>query len=131
MGEKKKRRSKKIEEVGTRKIDIVRKIAEDLKYGKNDVKAVLDAFLDLIKAKLMSLQEISLSGIGTFKVKERKARQGFNPIAKTKMDIPARMAIKFKLSKDLRRAMKDAKVPAEGSTVEAPKAEAPKAEEKK
>jgi len=108
MAEAKKKKAKKAtEEVGNRKIDIVRALAEKLDYSKNDVKAVVDAYLEFIHGKLINCEEVSLSGVGSFKVRNRKARTGFNPITKKKIEIPARPAIKFKLSKDIRKALKE------------------------
>lgn len=104
---KKKTAKKKGQEVGNRKIDIVRALAEELEYSKNDVKNVVDAYLNFIHNKLMNCEEVSLSGVGSFKVRHRKARTGFNPISKKKIEIPARPAIKFKLSKDIRKALKE------------------------
>ncbi len=108
-----KKSSKKSKDTGTRKIDIVRAIANKLDYSKNDVKAVIDEHLNLIHDKLMNCEEVSLSGVGSFKVRNRKARTGFNPITKEKIPIPARPAIKFKLSKDIRKALKEKTVEGE------------------
>jgi len=110
VAKKKAAKKKATEEVGNRKIDIVRTLAEKLEYSKNDVKAVVDAYLEFIHDKLISCEEVSLSGVGSFKVRNRKARTGFNPITKKKIEIPARPAIKFKRTKDIRKALKEKKV---------------------
>ena len=50
--------------------------------------------------------KVLISGFGTFKVNDRKARKGINPFTKEEIDIPASNAVRFKPSKSLKDAVK-------------------------
>ena len=89
-----------------RKKDVVKELAGRTEYNIKDVKEVINAYHGLIKETLMKGEEISLSGVGVFKVRQRKARQGYNPITKAKIQIPERKAIKFKPTKEIKLELK-------------------------
>jgi len=65
------------------------------------VGAIFDGETGLIATTLKGGGEVSVQGFGTFKVVERAARTGINPITKAKMDVPAKKAAKFKAGKNL------------------------------
>lgn len=72
------------------------------KRAANDaVKAVVDAMADLIVKR----QGLRISGLGTFRVNERAARQGRNPFTGETIQIPARKLIAFRAGKDLKAAV--------------------------
>ena len=46
-----------------------------------------------------------LAGFGKFEITERKAREGFNPLTKEKIQIEASKSVKFKVAKALKEAV--------------------------
>jgi DNA-binding protein HU-beta len=71
---------------------------------KADIARVLVALTGVVQAQLKSGEEVTLPGIGKFKVKQRAAKQGRNPKTGEVIEIPAKRAPAFtpaKLLKDL------------------------------
>jgi len=56
--------------------DLVEKVAEQTSMPKKDVKTVVDGFIGAITEQLNSGGKVSLTGFGTFEVRERQAREG-------------------------------------------------------
>lgn len=68
---------------------------------KNCEKAV-SAFTAAVSEALANGEKVSLTGFGTFEVRERKARTGINPKTKAKIAIAAAKAPAFKAGKALK-----------------------------
>jgi len=85
--------------------DLVNEVAKVLST-KKDAQAAVECVLDSITAALGSGDTVSLVGFGTFKVAERKARQGRNPQTGQEMFIPASKVPKFSAGKALKEAVK-------------------------
>lgn len=87
------------------KSELIDAIAEKSGLTKADAGRALDATLASITETLGKGDSITLVGFGTFSVKERKERQGFNPKTKTAITIPASQAPVFKAGKNLKDAV--------------------------
>ncbi|MCX8058821.1 MAG: HU family DNA-binding protein [Spirochaetes bacterium] len=74
--------------------------------SKKIVEDVINAFIDVVKGELKKKGTVQLVGFGTFKVVERKAREGRNPKTGQKIKIPATKVPKFVPGKDLREIVK-------------------------
>ena len=92
------------EEFIMNKTELVAAIAEQAEISKKDAEKALKAFTDVVAEELKKGEKIQLVGFGTFEVSERAAREGRNPQTGEKIDIPAKLYVKFKASK----AFKDA-----------------------
>ncbi len=77
-------------------------VAERLDYTKKAAGDIVDLVLDEIKDQLVAGNKVDLAGFGRFEVKERAARDGFNPQTKEKIKIPASKALTFKVAKALK-----------------------------
>jgi len=66
---------------------------------------VLETLVEEIKSALKSGKKVNLAGLGVLRVAERKARMGRNPKTGETIQIPAKKAIKFRASKDLKQAV--------------------------
>ena len=71
--------------------------------SKKDVEAVLDAVVDSVITELSNGNDVTLSGLGTFKVKQRKARNGRNPKTGQTVKIAAKKALTFKASTTIKK----------------------------
>ena len=69
-------------------------------------KAAVDCVLDAIAEALAANQSVQISGFGSFKVSERKARMGRNPQTGAPMQIPASKVPRFSPAKALKEAVK-------------------------
>ena len=68
---------------------------------RKDIEKILDIVFDEIVAALRRGENIEIRGFGTYKITERKARIGRNPKNSKPVHIPAKKAIKWKMSKKL------------------------------
>ena len=93
-----------------KKADLVSHIAKQADITKKAATSALDAFIGAIHDSLKKKTgSIRISGLGTFKVSQRKARAGVNPRTGKKIKIPAAKVPRFSASKSLREAVEKAK----------------------
>lgn len=83
------------------KIDVINKIGENVALPKKDIEKVLDQFVKITQDALKEGKKVSLTGLGSFSSKERKARLARNPKTGEKVNVPAKKIVKFKPGKDL------------------------------
>jgi len=69
---------------------------------KKEAQEIVEAVWDSIKNSLRKKEDVAISGFGTFKVKQTKARTGRNPKTGETIQIPAKKKIAFRASKDLK-----------------------------
>ncbi|ERJ13187.1 HU family DNA-binding protein [Haloplasma contractile] len=89
------------------KTELVNAMLEKMPEGttKKTAEAALNAFVDTVTETLASKEEIALTGFGSFKVSERKARTGRNPQTGETMQIAASTVPGFKAGKKLKDAV--------------------------
>lgn len=81
------------------KTEFIGAIAEKAELSKRQAEAAYDAMLDTIVGALKEGDKVQLVGFGTFEVKEKPAREVFNPITKQKQKIAASKVPAFKIGK--------------------------------
>ncbi len=92
------------------KSDLVSHIAREAGITKKAAAAALEAFVGAVHASLKKKTgSIRVSGLGTFKVLQRKSRAGVNPQTGKKMTIPAMKVPRFSPAKALRNTVKKAR----------------------
>ena len=84
------------------KADLVEQVAEETGQSKSHTKKVIEATLEAIAKTLGAGDRVTLSGFGTFEVRERRAREGVKPGTGEKIQIPAGRTPAFKAGKALR-----------------------------
>lgn len=75
------------------------------KMATSDVTRVLNAYGDVAAAELLGGGEVPIPGVGKLVTAERAARKGRNPQTGEEIIIPARKAIAFRPTKDLKAAL--------------------------
>ena len=88
------------------KADIVKTLKE--KCGLSTLaqaEAAYEKLFVLISESLKQGEAVSISGFGSFKVVNRKARKGRNPRTGKEMQIPASKAVKFTPGKALKESL--------------------------
>jgi nucleoid DNA-binding protein len=83
------------------KADLVEAVAKNT-ATKKEAQAAVETVFDAIRASLKKKDPVTISGFGTFKVKETKARAGRNPKTGETIQIPAKKKVAFRASKDLK-----------------------------
>jgi len=87
------------------KSDLVARLAEKTESTKTEAARSLEAILDVITEALAEGEKITLVGFGTFRVSERKAREGRNPSTGKTITIPASKSPRFVPGKALKDAV--------------------------
>ncbi len=98
------------------KKELVDRIAGRSKCKRNDVKEVIQAFLDEMIQELGDGNRLEFRDFGVFECKERASRVAQNPKTLERVTVPAKRTVKFKAG----RLMKE--------RLDAPKSSVPKPE---
>ena len=84
------------------KQSLIQEIAKSTGFVRNDIKIVVEQFLDLLGEKLIEGNTIEIRGFGTFACKPRKARPARNPRTGETVLIDERLVSTFKFSNDIK-----------------------------
>jgi DNA-binding protein HU-beta len=84
--------------------DLVTQVAKVVST-KKEAKAAVDCVFSTITKALKKKDTITLTGFGTFKVAQRKARKGRNPQTGAEIKIKAKKVPKFVAGKGLKDAV--------------------------
>jgi integration host factor subunit alpha len=87
------------------KQEIVGTVYEKLGFSKRESSDIVDHFFEIIKASLADGNNVKISGLGNFVVKEKKARKGRNPQTGEEIRIAPRKVLNFRLSQVLKDAI--------------------------
>jgi DNA-binding protein HU-beta len=88
------------------KTDFIKAVAEKTGISQKETKQVIDAALTVVEEALKRGEKVTLTGFGTFEVRERQAREGVNPQTRAKIKIPATKTPGFSASSTLKEAVK-------------------------
>ena len=84
------------------KSELVGLIAEQMKLSRKDAEAAVDAVFESIAHSLEGGRRVELRGVGSFGLKERRARAGRNPKTGEAVAVVAKRMMYFKAGKVLR-----------------------------
>ena len=87
------------------KSDLVAAMSEKSGLSKKDAEAALNAFTDTVAEVLKKGDKITLVGFGTFKVTDRKSREGRNPKTGEVIQIPASKTPSFTAGAELKKSV--------------------------
>ena len=88
------------------KNDLVKALAKENGYPVNQTIEIVETLLEIIKSKLVSGEDVLISGFGKFCVNEKRERRGRNPATGEDMMLRPRRVVTFKCSKKLRQKIK-------------------------
>jgi len=92
------------------KKNIIQKIAQAHGVHPNDVRNVVQAFLDEMTDVLAKGDRLEFRDFGVFEIVERKQKVGRNPKnASVPIVIPARKAVKFTPGKKMKKLIEESK----------------------
>jgi DNA-binding protein HU-beta len=87
------------------KVDLVAQVAANTNMTKKSADEAVTAVFEAMGKALADGEKISISGFGTFEVRERGERQGTNPRTGEPMTIGASRSVVFKQGKALKETL--------------------------
>lgn len=88
------------------KDELVAKVAEATGSKKVDIQKYLDVAIETIIGAIKKNEKVNITGLGIFKLVDKKARIARNPKTGETVHVPARKAPKFLASKNFKEAVK-------------------------
>ena len=85
---------------------LIEKVAQAVELNQRAAGNAVKAVVNVILASLTAGEAVRLSGLGTFNVTERPAREGRNPQSGEKIKIAASKAVRFHAGKAIKDALK-------------------------
>ena len=89
------------------KADIATAIAQRMGFSKTQCAALVDQVFEIMKECLARGEEVKISSLGRFQVRQKRARRGRNPQTGEALEISARKVVTFKSSPVLRNLMEE------------------------
>ena len=83
----------------------IAQVAANTEMSKKNAELAVNAAFDALANALTEGEKISISGFGTFEVRERAERQGINPRTREPITIAASRSIVFKPGKALKDSL--------------------------
>ena len=80
-------------------------VADETGLKKKEAKVAVESVLAGLVTGMVESGKVTLVKFGTFELYERKARMGRNPSTQEPLEIPAKTALKFRVSKNLKEAV--------------------------
>lgn len=91
-----------------KKKDLLKKIKEETELKtQQEAEEFLDGVVEAILSGLEEDGKVKVENLGTFTLKERKARKARNPRTGEEIDVPSRKVIKFKVDKCIEDEMNE------------------------
>lgn len=87
------------------KKDLIDAVAKECDLTKEKAGTAVEAMLGYIRTSMKNGDEVRIPDFGTFKVAQRKEREGRNPATGATIKIPASVVPKFTPSKGLKDAL--------------------------
>jgi|TARA_B100000959_G_scaffold250703_1_gene279385 integration host factor subunit beta len=89
----------------TTKKQLIDRIADETKYKRSDVRAIVQTFLDSVVKELGEGNRLEFRDFGVFELKDRAARMAQNPRTLERVPVPARRTVKFKIGRLMKEAV--------------------------
>lgn len=87
------------------KAELINELSKTSKLTKKDCTSCLNALTEIVSTALRKGENISLMGFGKFEVKNKRARNSYNPYLKKIVKVPSRLMPTFKPGKNLKDAV--------------------------
>ncbi len=90
------------------KAELVEEVARVSELTKKHSEIIVNTVFDSIVDALRKDEKIELRGFGSFRIRQRRSRQGRNPKTGDKVDVPAKRIPYFKPGKELKELINTA-----------------------
>lgn len=94
-----------LETTALTKAQLAEMLYEQIGLNKRESKDMIDAFYDLIGARLVAGDDVKLSGFGNFQMRIKAPRPGRNPRTGELIPIAARRVVTFHASQKLKEML--------------------------
>ena len=84
------------------KIDIINKVAEEMKLNQKVAKIAVDTIVDTIKKAIINNERVEIRGFGSFTLRSYKAYKGRNPKTGERIQVEPKKLPFFKVGKELK-----------------------------
>ena len=112
-----------LETTALTKAQLAEMLYEQIGLNKRESKDMVDAFFDLIGARLVAGDDVKLSGFGNFQMRVKAPRPGRNPRTGELIPIAARRVVTFHASQKLKEMLQPDDVGSEAPAEPVPGAE--------
>ena len=89
-----------------KKNEFIKYVSSNLNMTQKDTTEILEGLINSMFDLLVDGEDFSLQGFGKFTTEERPERVGFNPNTKEQIIVPAHRVVKFKVSSELKDAVR-------------------------
>jgi DNA-binding protein HU-beta len=89
------------------KSELIENVAATASLNKKQAGEAVNAVLNTIQDSLAKGESVTITGFGTFEVRERQAREGVRPGTTERIQIPASKYPAFKAGKTLKDSVRD------------------------
>lgn len=89
------------------KKELVSAVAEKAELSKKDSAEAIEALVETITETLADKEDVSITGFGSWKSKERAERRARNPQDGSEVIVPKHYAVSFKAGKNLKEIVKE------------------------
>ena len=84
------------------KTDLIDRVALRTRLTRKQTTVVVNSFLSSITDSLSAGNEVEIRGFGSFRIRQRNARIGFNPKNREKVYVPSKKVPYFRPGKSLK-----------------------------
>jgi len=84
------------------KIDIINKLAEEMKLNQKVTKIAVDTIVDTIKQAITRGERVEIRGFGSFTIRHYKSYKGRNPKTGEVVEVKPKRLPYFKVGKELK-----------------------------
>jgi len=98
------------------KAELVEEVARVSELTKKHSEIIVNTVFDSIVDALRKDEKIELRGFGSFRIRQRRSRQGRNPKTGDKVDVPAKRIPYFKPGKELKELINTAAASTDSAT---------------
>lgn len=87
------------------KADLVEIVSKEANISKKDAEVIVRSVIDSIVSALHEGEKVEIRGFGSFRIRQRKARNARNPRTGNAIQVPAKKVPYFKPGKELRTVL--------------------------
>ena len=87
------------------KANLIDSVSREMTFHRSYSTHIVESLLEIIKHKLESGEDVLITGLGKFCVKDKDKRRGRNPQTGNGLMLDARRVVTFKFSKALKENM--------------------------
>ena len=85
------------------KAELVEIVAKEAGISKKDAEVIVKSVIDSIVSALNQGEKVEIRGFGSFRIRERRARNARNPRTGKPIKVPSKKVPYFKPGKELRK----------------------------